>query len=164
MALRGEFGAEAVRQAHRSPARRAARTRGFSMLETVAALAVFSFGAAILFDWMAQTSQTLNRVAIAQERHAAQIRALDYLRTIDLNAQPQGQQSLGSLELTWRSEPVTPMRPALALSGAADAYDVGSSKVTAQLAGSANLSGYSFEVELTQYALTRARDPLSLFR
>jgi prepilin-type N-terminal cleavage/methylation domain-containing protein len=137
---------------------------GFSMIETVAALAVFSVGASIVFSWMSQTSQTLNRVAIAQERNAAQLRALDYLRTIDLARAPAGEQNLGPLQLRWRSESLLAARPALSLNATPDAYDLSMRRVRAELAGSPNLEGYSFEVDLPAYELKRARDGMSLFR
>jgi prepilin-type N-terminal cleavage/methylation domain-containing protein len=138
--------------------------RGFSMVETVAALTVLAAGASIVFSWMAQTTTTLARVDRAQVRHTAHLRALDYMRSVDLARVPAGEQDLGDLKLRWSSEMTAAARPARSNAGAADAYDVGLARVSVQLDGNAELNGYSFAFTAPTYALTRPRDRAGLLR
>jgi hypothetical protein len=140
------------------------RSLGLSMIETVAALTILASGAVIIFSWTAQTTGVLARADLTEKRQLARLRALDFLRTINPNSRPNGQQRLDNFSLSWASRPIDSPQHARDSDGRIDSYELTMYAVKAVLAGQPEIEGLSMELELPGYRLTRRLDPGSLFQ
>ena len=92
-----------------APSPRAAR--GFTLLEAIIALVVFSMGAMALYGWLSTNIITLNRIKERQQVEASMLSALDMIRRTNPMETPAGQRQAGALQVVWTSVPVEPARP-----------------------------------------------------
>jgi general secretion pathway protein I len=83
-----------------------ARPRGFSLIEVLAAMVIFSAGAVILFGWIAQTADRLGRLGAEQQTLFAQLAGLDFIRTLNPMQRPSGEALIGSTTVRWQAKPV----------------------------------------------------------
>ena len=111
---------------------------GFSLLEAIVALTVFSICAMALYAWMSVNQTTLIRV---QARDAA-LRdgraALAMLELVNPMAEPSGSRELpGGLQVSWESDVVVPRAPGTSPAGGVLVFDVAlyDMKVSAQREG-----------------------------
>ncbi|WP_282276974.1 prepilin-type N-terminal cleavage/methylation domain-containing protein [Stenotrophomonas sp. PS02297] len=98
---------------------------GFSLLEAIVALTIFSICAMALYAWMSVNQTTLVRV---QARDAA-VRdgraALAVLELVNPMAEPTGNRKLpGGLEVRWSSSEIVPRAPGMGASGNMLAFDL----------------------------------------
>ena len=101
------------------------RVSGFSLLEAIIALTIFSICAMALYGWLAINQSSLARV---QERDAA-VRdgraALAALEAVNPMAEPQGSRKLpGELEFRWTSTEIVPGAPGTGPSGNTLVFDL----------------------------------------
>lgn len=129
------------------------------MIETVAALVILAMGAVIIFSWTAQTTSVLARAELAEKRHLARLRALDFLRTVNPALRPVGEQLLGGdkpLKLSWTSVAnELAARNALSVTGQPDAYALTLHDVKGVLSLDPDVAGVAVEVTLVGYKMTR---------
>ena len=88
------------------PGGSAAKAAGFTLLEAIVALVVFSMGAFALYGWLSTNIITLERIRDRQEVEAAMHSALDIVRRTNPMETPRGQRQAGKLLVSWTSEPV----------------------------------------------------------
>ena len=84
---------------------------GFTLLEAIVALVVFTMGAFALYGWLSTNVITLDRIRERQQVEAAMHSALDMIRRANPMETPGGRRELNGLEVVWTStlvEPVTP--------------------------------------------------------
>jgi prepilin-type N-terminal cleavage/methylation domain-containing protein len=112
-----------MRRARSRPTRRGAQA-GFSMIEVLAAMVIFSSSAVVLFSWIGQTADRLARLNHEQTVLFAELAALEYLRGLNPMATPSGATQLADVAMTWKAQPVGAEAPALTLSGAPGLYVV----------------------------------------
>lgn len=86
------------------------RTRGFTLLEAIVALAILAAAGLALFAAMSQSLQMVQRAQRAREADAALRNALAWSEEINPMVKPRGEQPLGDWNLRWSSEPVEPPR------------------------------------------------------
>jgi general secretion pathway protein I len=98
--------------------------RGFSLLEVMAAMVIFSIGAAVLFSWIGQTAARLRTVSSEQEQLFAQLAAIEFVRTLNPMAQPSGEILLGASKVVWKASQVGEESPVRTASGMAGLYVV----------------------------------------
>lgn len=101
------------------------RVRGFTLLEAIVALTVFSICAMALYGWLAVNLDALVRV----EASAGSVRdgraALAMLETVDPMAEPKGQRELpGELVIRWTSEEIGKRAPGAGPSGSVLIFDL----------------------------------------
>ena len=111
-----------MRRSHASGRRDA---RGFTLLEAIVALVVFSMGAFALYGWLSTNIITLERIRDRQEVEAAMHSALDLVRRTNPMDIPAGQRQAGNLMVTWTSAPLEPPKPNVDQSGSPGIFSVG---------------------------------------
>lgn len=104
---------------------RCRRRAGFSLLETVVAMAVFAAGGTALFAFfntnliaLARVESTSAQVPVVRAAHAA-------LSAINLAERQAGRFEVGDHEVTWTAALVEPMRSGNSVSGTPGMYQVG---------------------------------------
>jgi general secretion pathway protein I len=97
-------------------------TRGFSLLEVLAAIVIFSLGASVLFSWIGQTANRLRTVGTEQQQLFAQLAALEFARTLNPMQEPAGELALGNSRVSWRATAVGEESPVRTLTGAPGWY------------------------------------------
>lgn len=98
---------------------------GFSLLEAIVALTIFSICAMALYAWMSINQTALIRI---QARDAA-VRdgraALAALESVNPMAEPEGARELpGGLEVRWNSREIVPRGPGMGAAGTTLAFDL----------------------------------------
>ena len=99
--------------------------RGFSLLEAIVALTIFSMSAMALYGWLSVNVNALSRV----EARSAAVRdgrtALAVLEAVNPMAEPQGTRRLpGELEVRWTSREIRPRQSAKGPAGNTLVFDV----------------------------------------
>lgn len=99
--------------------------RGFTLLEAIVAMVVFSLGAFALYGWLATNTITLQR--ISDRRNVAEVRlsALDMMQRVNPMAQASGRRTLDGLQVQWQARPVEPPRPSVTQVGFPNLFEVG---------------------------------------
>lgn len=99
--------------------------RGFTLLEAIVALVVFSMGAFALYGWLSTNIITLERIRDRQEVEAAMHSALDIVRRTNPMETPAGERRAGHLLVSWTSVLVEAPRPNVGQSGTPAIFNVG---------------------------------------
>ena len=79
---------------------------GFTLLEAIVALVVFTVGAFALYGWLSTNILTLNRISERQQIESTMRSALDLIRRTNPMETPVGQRDVGNLTVSWTSVPV----------------------------------------------------------
>ncbi len=112
-----------MRRVHPAASRRAAH--GFTLLEAIVALVVFTLGAFALYGWLSTNVITLNRIRDRQQLEVAMQSALDLIRRSNPMDTPTGQRKVGEFTVTWTSTPVQPPKNGVDQSGGPGIFMVG---------------------------------------
>lgn len=99
--------------------------RGFTLLEAIVAMVIFSMGAFALYGWLSTNTITLQR--IIDRRQAAELRtsALEAMRLVNPMEEPSGQRDIAGLRVAWTSQPLAPPRASVTQVGLPNLYQVG---------------------------------------
>ena len=140
---------------HRGAGQPPPRQRGFTLLEAIVALTVFSICALALYGWLAVNVNALVRV---EARNAA-VRdgrtALAILETVNPMAEPRGERALpGDLTVRWTSREVE-RKPGKGPSGAPLIFDVGLYALEVSIVRDARIVD-RFEVRRAGWVTTRS--------
>jgi general secretion pathway protein I len=87
------------------------RLYGFTLLEAIVALVILTTAGFALFSWINASFDSLNRIETNNARAAAEINALEYLKTINPMQRPDGEEVLGDVSMRWRAKAVTDIKP-----------------------------------------------------
>lgn len=101
------------------------RVRGFTLLEAIVALVIFSMGAVALYGWLATNLHTLERVEASRERAATTRAALDVIRQVNPMADAEGGRDVGALRVEWRARALEPPRRSVTQVGLPGQFEVG---------------------------------------
>jgi general secretion pathway protein I len=102
-----------------------ASVAGFTLLEAIVALVVFSLGAFALYGWLSANVIALNRVVAHRAIDAATISALDVVRRVNPMETPRGERKVGELSVRWDATPVQPPRDSVTQVGRANLFQAG---------------------------------------
>ena len=113
--------------AKRSPSERPPTTRsgGFTLLEAVVALAIFSAGAMALYGLYGANLAGLTRARDVAGQLPIVEHAVERLSLIDLRQQAEGRFDVGPAEVSWTAVLVEPPRQSQSVSGYVGAFEVG---------------------------------------
>lgn len=101
------------------------REAGFSLLEAIVALVIFTMGALALYGWLGSNLITLDRVNQRQQANALAASALEVVRRVNPMATPTGRRVFDEVEISWKATPVEPPRPAVTQIGQPNLFEVG---------------------------------------
>lgn len=117
------------------------KVRGFTLLEAIVAMVVFSLGAFALYGWLSTNVITLDRIRERQEQEVAYASALDLVRRSNPMQAPAGKRDIGDMTVLWRSLPVEDPKPNVDQSGSNGIYIVGLYAVDVQVSRGDRLIG-----------------------
>lgn len=112
----------------------ARRARGFTLLEAIIALVIFSMGAFALYGWLSTNLHTLARVDAGREMLALQRSALDLVRGVNPMDTPRGRREIADLVVEWNAELIEPARRGRSQVGGATIFEVGLYRLDVRLA------------------------------
>jgi general secretion pathway protein I len=99
--------------------------RGFTLLEAIVALVIFSMGSMALYGWLATNLRTLERVEASRSEAMLARAALDVVRHVNPMADPTGGREAGAIRVEWRARPVEPVRRSVTQVGIPGPFEVG---------------------------------------
>lgn len=101
------------------------RARGFSLLEAIVALTVFSICALALYGWLAVNQTALSRVQASDASVRDARSALAVLESVNPMAEPEGERELPSgLSVRWTSDEIVPRAPGTGPGGTQLIFDL----------------------------------------
>ena len=99
--------------------------RGFTLLEAIIALVIFSVGSMALYGWLATNLQALERVEASRDRSMLVRAALDVVRHVNPMANATGGRDTGALRVEWEARPIEPVRRSVTQVGVRGPFEVG---------------------------------------
>lgn len=113
--------------------RRPRRNAGFTLLEAIVALVIFSMGAVALYGWLGVNLTTLQRVDALQQRTQLVRSGMEAVRRVNPMESPSGEVELAGHVYAWSSEAVEPPRNAVTQVGFPTIFQVGLYRMDVQV-------------------------------
>ena len=98
---------------------------GFTLLEAVVALAIFSAGAMALYGLFNTNLISLSRAHDTMDQAPYVDYAIDYLSAVNPRLRPEGQVDLGGFDVTWTATLVEPVRQSQNGNGFMGNFEIG---------------------------------------
>ena len=132
--------------------------RGFTLLEAIVALVIFSLGAFALYGWLSTNLITLQRVEERAAMERATRTALDAVRRVNPLETPSGSRQVGALQVTWTSVAIMPPRDSVTQVGLPNLFQAGLYDLDVRvLEGEREIDG--FHVRQVGYRQVRQMEP-----
>jgi general secretion pathway protein I len=101
------------------------RQSGFSLLEAIVALTIFSLCATALFAWLSVNVNALDRVQANRTRVGDGRTALALLEGVNPMKEPSGERELpGNLVVRWTARELVPRKPAISTTNSPLVFDI----------------------------------------
>ena len=84
------------------------RQRGFSLLEAIVALVIFSITVAALFEWQHVSLLALDRARAHARRDSLVRSGLSVIEHVNPMREPSGERTIGDLRVDWSAKPIRP--------------------------------------------------------
>lgn len=130
------------------------RVSGFTLLEAIVALVLLTTAGFALFSWINASFDALNRIETNNARAAAEINALEYLKTVNPYVTPEGEEKLGEVSMRWRARAVTDIKPNITDAQTFGIFVVALYDVEVTLESLPKLPRYAFNVRQMGYKRT----------
>ncbi|NJR71862.1 MAG: type II secretion system protein [Gammaproteobacteria bacterium] len=127
------------------------RVSGFTLLEAIVALVLLTTAGLALFSWINASFDALNRIETNNARAAAEINALEYLKTVNPYDRPEGEEKLGEVTMRWRARAVTDIKPNITDALTPGSFVVALYDVEVTLESPPTLARYRFNVRQMGY-------------
>lgn len=129
--------------------------RGFTLLEAIVAMVIFTLVASTLYAWQATNMLTIDRVASLARREQLIRDALGVLRAVNPMQNPRGTRRVGDLSVHWRAQPITPEVEGKSQIGSMSAYNLRLYVLDVEVR-LRDRDALRFQVRQTGYKLVRA--------
>ena len=100
-------------------------TAGFTLLEAIVALVVFTMGAFSLYGWLATNVKTLERIQARRDVAQLRLSALDLMELVNPMSDPTGRRAVDRFEVRWQSRPLAPPRQGVTQVGLPTLFQLG---------------------------------------
>ena len=134
--------------------RQTTRPGGFTLLEAVVALAIFSAGAMALYGLYGANLMGLTRAGDVAGQLPIVEQAVERLSSIDLRHQAEGRFDAGPAEISWTATLVEPPRQSQSVSGYAGAFEIGLYQVDFEVVEDGRVLG-SWQMRLASHQRVR---------
>ncbi len=101
------------------------RQQGFSLLEAIVALVIFSMVAMVLYGWQNANLHTLRRAEAHARENELTRSALSLVAHVNPMKTPTGERPLGQLTVHWHAQLVQPVKPGVTSVGLPDLFELG---------------------------------------
>ena len=135
------------------------KSRGFTLLEAIVALAILAAGGMALFAGLNGALRGLDRAAAATRLDTATQNAVSRLEVLNPMQEPQGEAQLGAYRMRWSAVAIEPPRDALTDYLRPGLYEVGLYRVEVELSRGAQVER-RFEVRRAGFRQVRVPDLL----
>lgn len=119
-------------------------SKGFSLIEAIVALVIFSMSAMGIYAWISTNLNTLNRLSDVALSEQVVNESVERLKLVDLFSEQQGSFVVDSYQVNWKAELVEPVKNGVTQTGAVGSYDLGFYRVTLDLEFGSRHSLFSF--------------------
>lgn len=136
----------------------ARNTSGFTLLEAVVALTLFSLVGMALFSWLGTNLIALERVDAKQQELSEVRNALSLLETVNPLLEPTGSRDIGNLTLSWTSQAIAERRNGKGPSGDTTIFDLALFRMQVQVARD-GVATHEFSVTRAGWESVRAVTP-----
>lgn len=101
------------------------RQQGFSLLEAIVAMVIFSMAAMTLYAWQHTNLFAISRAQAHARRNELVRSALGVVRHVNPMAQASGDRPLGAMQVHWTAKPVEPVREGVSRVGLPSLFSLG---------------------------------------
>jgi general secretion pathway protein I len=102
-----------------------ARQSGFSLLEAIVAMVIFSMVAMALYAWQGTNLTSINRAEVHARNNQLVRSALGVLHGVNPMRTPRGERPLGTMQVRWTSTLVQPARNGVSQVGLPSLFSLG---------------------------------------
>lgn len=128
--------------------------RGFTLLEAIVALAIFSAGAMALYGLFSANLLGLARARDVVGQIPIVEQAVERLSLVNPHRQAQGEFQLGSIDVVWEATPLEPLRQSQNAVGFMGSFEVGLYQVDFEISEGERLLG-AWQMRLVGYEAVR---------
>jgi general secretion pathway protein I len=125
------------------PRRAINRARGFTLLEALVALVIFSMSAIGIYGWINTNLISLNRIAEVAATEQVLNSSIERLKLVDLSAETSGRFNVNDYWVDWKAELVEPWKNGVAQTGAIGLYDLGLFNISLDFTKNEQLIGHN---------------------
>lgn len=115
------------------------RQTGFSLLEAIVALVIFSMVAMTLYGWQSVNLHTLQRAEAHARENEVSRSALSLLAQVNPMLTPTGERPLGPLKVQWKAQLMQPVKPGVSALGIPDLFQLGLYRMDVRILDGARL-------------------------
>lgn len=130
------------------------RSRGFTLIEAMVALVVFSMAAMGIYGWINGNLVRLNRIAEVTMAEQVVNASVERLKLINLDHEISGSFKVNSCIVDWKADLVEPWKNGVSTTGALGDHDVGLFDITLDITYPSGNSG-SYRYRRTTYKQMR---------
>ena len=127
---------------------------GFTLLEAIVAMAIFSAGGMALYGLFNTNLIGLGKAADITRREPAVRGAIEHLSSINIREQPAGRFEIGGFDVAWSSNLVEPVRQGQSNAGYVGSFEIGLYDVDIVLSRNGLLEG-NYRLRLAGYHQVR---------